>query len=114
MIEASLNQYRIIGSLGAGGMGGVFRARATRLNREAAIKPHCNFELSQRQIQHAPFEFVRPPAAGNQEQIIDSGCNGYRRADFDQPRHGLACIDAVVAIQIGRAFFPPFAAAAWP
>src|SRR5579859_7589106 len=38
MIEASLNQYRITASLGAGGMGEVFRAQDTRLNREVAIK----------------------------------------------------------------------------
>jgi Tol biopolymer transport system component len=38
MIGASLNQYQITGSLGAGGMGEVFRARDTRLNREVAIK----------------------------------------------------------------------------
>ena len=38
MIGAALNQYRITASLGAGGMGEVFRARDTRLNREVAIK----------------------------------------------------------------------------
>ncbi len=38
MIGASLNQYRITGSIGAGGMGEVFRARDTRLNRDVAIK----------------------------------------------------------------------------
>jgi serine/threonine protein kinase len=38
MIGASLNQYQIITTLGAGGMGEVFRARDTRLNREVAIK----------------------------------------------------------------------------
>jgi len=38
MIGALLNQYRIIASIGAGGMGEVFRARDTRLNREVAIK----------------------------------------------------------------------------
>src|SRR4030095_4036464 len=38
MIGTSLNQYRIIASLGAGGMGEVFRARDTRLNRDVAVK----------------------------------------------------------------------------
>ena len=38
MIGTSLNQYRITATLGAGGMGEVFRARDTRLNREVAIK----------------------------------------------------------------------------
>jgi serine/threonine protein kinase len=38
MIGTSLNQYRIIASIGAGGMGEVFRARDTRLNRDVAVK----------------------------------------------------------------------------
>lgn len=38
MIGTSLNQYCITASLGAGGMGEVFRAKDTRLNREVAIK----------------------------------------------------------------------------
>ena len=38
MIGASLNQYQIIASLGAGGMGEVFRARDTRLKRDVAVK----------------------------------------------------------------------------
>src|SRR5437879_561703 len=38
MIGASLNQYRITANLGAGGMGEVFRARDTRLNRDVAVK----------------------------------------------------------------------------
>jgi eukaryotic-like serine/threonine-protein kinase len=38
MIGASLNQYRITTSIGAGGMGEVFRARDMRLNRDVAIK----------------------------------------------------------------------------
>src|SRR5437867_1054514 len=37
MIGTSLNQYRIIASIGAGGMGEVFRARDTRLNRYVAL-----------------------------------------------------------------------------
>ena len=36
MIGTSLNQYRITASIGAGGMGEVFRARNTRLNRGVA------------------------------------------------------------------------------
>jgi serine/threonine protein kinase len=38
MIGTSLNQYRITASIGAGGMGEVFRARDPRLNRDVAIK----------------------------------------------------------------------------
>ena len=38
MIGASLNQYQITGTIGAGGMGEVFRARDPRLNRDVAIK----------------------------------------------------------------------------
>src|SRR5262245_54456717 len=38
MIGTSLNQYRITATIGAGGMGEVFRARDTRLNRDVAIK----------------------------------------------------------------------------
>ena len=33
-----LGPYEISGSLGAGGMGEVFRARDTRLNRDVAVK----------------------------------------------------------------------------
>src|SRR3954469_6880094 len=35
---ARLAQYQIVGRLGAGGMGEVYRARDTKLNREVAIK----------------------------------------------------------------------------
>ena len=35
---ARLGPYEITGAIGAGGMGEVFRARDTRLNRDVAIK----------------------------------------------------------------------------
>ena len=38
MIGTALNQYRITAAIGAGGMGEVFRARDTRLNRDVAVK----------------------------------------------------------------------------
>src|SRR5207244_5231438 len=38
MIDTALNQYQITASIGAGGMGEVFRARDTRLNRDVAVK----------------------------------------------------------------------------
>ena len=37
MIGTSLNQYQITARVGAGGMGEVFRARDTRLNRDVAV-----------------------------------------------------------------------------
>ena len=38
MTGRSFNQYQIIDQLGADGMGEVFRARDTRLNRDVAVK----------------------------------------------------------------------------
>jgi serine/threonine protein kinase/Tol biopolymer transport system component len=38
MIGKSFNQYQITATLGVGGMGEVFRARDTRLNRDVAVK----------------------------------------------------------------------------
>ena len=38
MIGRTLGPYRITGSLGAGGMGEVWRAEETRLDREVALK----------------------------------------------------------------------------
>ena len=40
MIGVSLNQYRITASIGAGGMGEVFLARDTRLNRGTKVKAY--------------------------------------------------------------------------
>src|SRR5262245_685968 len=38
VIGGTLNQYRITATIGAGGMGEVFRALDTRLNRDVAVK----------------------------------------------------------------------------
>ena len=38
MTGTAFNQYQITGQLGAGGMGEMFHARDTRLNRDVAVK----------------------------------------------------------------------------
>ena len=38
MIGTRLGSYEVVGKLGEGGMGAVYRARDTKLNREVAIK----------------------------------------------------------------------------
>jgi serine/threonine protein kinase len=44
MIGTSLNQYRITDSIGAGGMGEVFRARDTRINRDLVVEVLSNLD----------------------------------------------------------------------
>ncbi len=66
MIGTSLNQYRITASIGAGGMGEVFRARDTRLNRDVAIKVLPKDFVSDadrlRRFEHFDFEAAHADA----------------------------------------------------
>ena len=65
MIGKTLGHYEVVGKLGAGGMGDVYRARDTRLNRDVALKV-------------LPDEFARDPE---------------RLARFEREAHVLASLN---------------------
>ena len=62
MIGKTVGHYRITCQLGAGGMGEVFLAEDTRLERKAAIK-------------FLPAEFAADP--GRRQRFLDRGQSGF-------------------------------------
>jgi serine/threonine protein kinase len=76
-----LGPYEVLGELGAGGMGEVYRARDTRLNRTVAIKvlpEHLSSDVGRR----ARFEREAHTISGLSHPNINAGC----KKAFD-PRH---------------------------
>ena len=65
-----LGQYEILEPLGAGGMGEVYRARDTRLNRDVAIKVLPDFLTSDRRRMQRFEEEARAAAALNHPNIL--------------------------------------------
>ena len=64
-----LGPYEFIGAIGAGGMGEVFRARDTKLNRDVAIK-------------------VLPAAFAQDHERVGSPGRGSAPPTVQSPRHG--------------------------
>ena len=65
-----LGQYEILEPMGAGGMGEVYRARDTRLNRDVAIKVLPDFLTSDRRRMHLFEHEARAAAALNHPNIL--------------------------------------------
>ena len=110
MTDALLGSYEIIGPLGAGGMGEVYRARDTRLNREVAIKilPPGYAEDSERlshfqrearvlaSLNHSNIAAIYGFEEANDQKILHPGAGG--RKDI-----GATPGKRVPAVEEGRA-----------
>jgi serine/threonine protein kinase len=70
LVGKSLGTYQILRVLGAGGMGEVYRARDTRLNREVAIKVLPRHLSERRDLQQRFEQEARAASALNHPNII--------------------------------------------
>jgi eukaryotic-like serine/threonine-protein kinase len=82
MTGASFNQYQITGQLGAGGMGEVFGARDTRLNRDVAVKVlPKNFAADADRLRRFEQE-SKTPAALNHPNVLTSNLDNWEEYRF--------------------------------
>ena len=66
----SLKQYLLVGQLGAGGMGVVYRARDTVLGREAAVKVLLADRLQDEEARERFFREARAASALNHPNVV--------------------------------------------
>ena len=64
---ARIGPYEIVGAIGAGGMGEVYRARDTQLNRQVAIK--ILPELFAAEVERLEDSIVRQHVAGGEHPL---------------------------------------------
>ena len=70
LIGRSLKQYQLVGQLGAGGMGVVYRARDTVLGREAAVKVLSADRLQDDEARERFFREARAASALNHPNVV--------------------------------------------